>query len=194
MGYEMINWRNAAQIKNVHFVCGYCGKDVAPSQGYAGDDPGRGTVFIYVCAFCSCPTFFDSKNDQTPKPKMGRDVGGISREDVRKLYDESRCCTAVGAYSGAVMICRKILMNLAVEQGAKKDESFVFYVDYLSTNGYVPPKGKGWVDAIRKRGNEANHEIKVMDKKDAELVLHFTEALLRFNYELPSVLEADGKV
>ena len=61
-------------------------------------------------------------------------------------------------------------------------------MDYLANAGYVPPNGKGWVDHIRKKGNEANHEIVVMSKQDAEEVVTFTSMLLKFVYELPGML------
>jgi hypothetical protein len=48
--------------------------------------------------------------------------------------------------------------SLGVAEGAKEGLSFQAYVDHLSAKGYVPPNGKGWVDHIRKKGNEANHE------------------------------------
>ena len=54
-------------------------------------------------------------------------------------------------------------MNLAVSQGADQNLKFIEYVDYLACNGFVPPNGRGWVDHIRKKGNEATHEIVVMD-------------------------------
>ncbi len=85
-------------------------------------------------------------------------------------------------------------MNLAVQHKADENKNFTYYVDFLIDNGYVPPKGKEWVDAIRKRGNEANHEISLMNLKDAQLILHFTEALLRFNYELPHLFENNNKL
>ena len=77
-------------------------------------------------------------------------------------------------------------MNIAVSQGAAPGESFMEYVEYLANNGYVPPKGKGWVDHIRKKGNEANHEIVLMTMGDADELISFTEMLLKFIFEFPS--------
>jgi Domain of unknown function (DUF4145) len=77
-------------------------------------------------------------------------------------------------------------MNIAVAQGAAADRPFITYVEYLASNGYVPPHGKGWVDHIRKRGNEAAHEISLMSKTDAEELITFVEMLLKFIYEFPS--------
>lgn len=77
-------------------------------------------------------------------------------------------------------------MNIAVAQGASEGKKFIDYVNYLAENGYVPPNGKGWVDHIRKKGNEATHEIIVMTQSDAEELISFAEMLLKFIYEFPS--------
>ena len=77
-------------------------------------------------------------------------------------------------------------MHIAVENEAAKGKSFLHYVKYLSDKGYVPPNGKGWVDLIRKKGNEANHEINLMSKDDAEQLISFLEMLLKFIYEFPA--------
>jgi DNA-directed RNA polymerase subunit RPC12/RpoP len=183
------DWQDLKSVGDKHYKCGYCGHEIAPNEGYHSRD-GDGT--IYICPNCRRPTFFDYLHVQTPKIRLGNEVGGISDKGVESLYNEARDCTSVGAYTASVMVCRKILMNFAVAQKAKPGETFAFYVTYLSDNGYIPPQGKPWVDQIRQRGNDANHEIMLMHEGDADLILHFTEALLRFNYELPSILAADA--
>lgn len=75
-------------------------------------------------------------------------------------------------------------MNLAVLENADTGKSFVEYVDYLANNGFVPPKGRPWVDRIRKKGNEAVHEIQQMSESDAKEIMLLVEMLLRFNFEL----------
>ncbi|MBK9304696.1 MAG: DUF4145 domain-containing protein [bacterium] len=62
------------------------------------------------------------------------------------------------------------------------------YVQFLADNNYVPPDAKGWVDHIRKKGNEANHEITVMIREDAEDLLSFIEMLLKVIYEFPATI------
>ncbi len=186
------NWRNIEQAQEQEYQCGYCDNHVAPSKQYWAASKSRSDEgHIYICPRCSRPTFFDHRRNQTPKPRLGQPISGISKPDVKTLYDEARDCTAAGAYTAAVMACRKILMNLAVDQKAKEGGAFAYYVDYLSDHGFVPPQGKPWVTAIKDRGNDANHQITPMDGADAKLVLDFTSALLRFNYELPSMLQAD---
>jgi len=93
---------------------------------------------------------------------------------------------SVNAFTAAAMTCRKVLMNVAVAEGAESGLSFAAYVQWLGDNGYVPAKGRNWVDRIRERGNEANHEIPDIDRADAEDVLSFTEMLLKVNYEMPA--------
>jgi len=43
-----------------------------------------------------------------------------------------------------------------------------------------------WVDHIRKKGNEANHEIIIVEKDDATELLSFVEMLLKVIYEFPA--------
>ena len=42
----------------------------------------------------------------------------------------------------------------------------------------------------RKKGNEATHEIAIMNQPDAKELLSFVEMLLRFIYEFPSMIPA----
>ena len=80
-------------------------------------------------------------------------------------------------------------MNIAVEQGADEGKSFIEYIEYLSARGFVPPNGKEWVDHIRKKGNEATHEIVLMEQNDALDLINFIEMLLKFIYEFPRRLK-----
>ena len=79
-----------------------------------------------------------------------------------------------------------MLMNIAVAQGAGEGLKFIEYVEYLAANGFIPPNGRAWVDHIRRKGNEATHEIALMKKVDAEELIAFVEMLLKFVYEFPA--------
>jgi hypothetical protein len=81
-----------------------------------------------------------------------------------------------------------MLMNIAVEEGDKEGKNFIEYVDYLDGKGFIPPHGKPWVDYIRKRGNEANHEITLMSADDAEGMLRLVQKLLEDIYEFPKLV------
>ena len=84
------------------------------------------------------------------------------------------------------MLCRKLLMHVAVERGATAGESFESYVKYLVDNGYVAPSNKDWVDSIRTIGNEANHELAARTDEEAKTLLEFAEMLLKTVYEYPA--------
>ena len=77
-------------------------------------------------------------------------------------------------------------MHVAVAKGAKAGKTFIEYVEFLSTNNYVPPEAKGWVDHNRKKGNEANHEIMIMSEEEAKDLIIFSEMLLKLVYEFPA--------
>jgi hypothetical protein len=107
-------------------------------------------------------------------------------KDVEELYDEARRCVSVSGYTTAVMACRKLLMHVAVEKGAKENQSFRQYIVWLVENHFVPPGGEGWADHIRGAGNDANHEIALIEQHAAEQVMSFVELLLKFVYEMPA--------
>src|SRR4030095_14529065 len=99
---------------------------------------------------------------------------------VEELYEEARRATSAHSYTSAILCCRKLLMHIAVSLNAPEGKTFAEYVTYLKNNHYTPPNSDAWVDHIRKMGNEANHEINIGEKEDAEEFLTFIEMLLRF--------------
>ena len=100
---------------------------------------------------------------------------------------------ANNCYTSAQMIARTLLMHIAVEQGAEENNSFADYINYLDSNGYIPPNGKTWVDFIRKSGNVANHQIVIKEKEETEKIITFLSALLLFIYELPNEMSEGDK-
>lgn len=189
-------WTNLETFSSREFVCGYCNMQVAQDRGYSSNyrrlvngsliTKFSGNIII-ICPYCSSPTYFNDE-DQNPGPKYGNAVQDVPVE-INTLYDEARDCTRIFAYTSAVMICRKILMNVAVSKGAKNSLSFFDYVDYLDNGNYIPPDGKDWVNHIREKGNEANHEIKLQSKESAEDLIFFIEMILKFCFEVPNRLK-----
>jgi len=192
---KFLGWVGKQKIESIPYQCGYCNNIVASEVGYKvgahADGSGAQVAGIYICPSCGGPTFFQPTGEQYPDVAFGSHVKHVP-EEVEKLYDEARKCTSSSAYTAAVMVCRKILMHLAVEQDAEKDKSFAYYVTYLSDKGFVPPHGKHWVDHIRKKSNEANHEIVLMSRDDAKDIIIFIEMLLKFIYEFPSMVPRES--
>ena len=184
-------WYQNQVLPNCRFVCGFCNSTVSSINGYKlghhRDGSGAQAGAIYLCSHCGGPTFFDLQGMRHPTPALGNSVNAVPA-DLNALYEEARRCSSQNCFTGAVLLCRKMLMNISVHQGAKEGLKFIEYVEYLSTNGYVPPNGKAWVDHIRKKGNEATHEILLMNEQDARELISFIEMLLRFIYEFPSMV------
>jgi len=174
------------------YQCAYCWRHVSASEGYwcIGENDMLDHT-IAICPRCNAPTYFESHSKQIPVPPFGESVPHINDSEIESIYEEARRCTSHHAFTGAVMLCRKLLMNIAVKHGAPKNQSFQSYVEYLDRNGYVPPNGKKWVDAIRQKGNDATHEIPLMTAKDARNIVRFSEMLLRFVYEMPNIFESE---
>lgn len=182
-------WADAQTLRALKYHCGHCGSFVASDKGYKladyGTRNGNQVGGSYICVGCNRPTFFDEHGDQHPAVKMGKEVESVPA-GLGQLYEEARRSSAANCYTGAVLLCRKMLMNIAVDQGAKEGLTFAQYVDLLAKTGFVPPNGKDWVDQIRERGNDATHEIALMQRSDAEEIIGFVEMLLKFIYEFPS--------
>ncbi|WP_043484691.1 DUF4145 domain-containing protein [Geothrix fermentans] len=186
-----IAWQNLSNIPAKQYECSFCGASVAPDKGWYGVNPGnnRPTASIFICHQCTRPTFIDPDDRQYPGKPFGQSVDGIPEQSLRDLFDEARNTMSASCYTASVLCCRKILMHIAVEKGAAPGDKFIKYVEHLSENNYIPPDAKGWVDHIRTKANEANHEITVMTRIDAEELLSFTEMLLKVIYEFPAAIK-----
>ncbi len=185
-----LGWESTVNVGSRGWTCGYCGKNVGGSVGYrhrVGD--AVGDKLVYICPHCENPTAFimgdDGEFEQYPGAVRGNEVGSLP-ESVGALYEEVRRCIQYTAYTSAVLSMRKLLMHVAVDKGAAENLGFVEYVEYLESNGWIPPTGREWVDEIRKAGNEAAHEIDLVTEADACDLLDLVEMTLRIVYELPA--------
>ncbi len=176
-----MSWKNQVEIESRQFTCGLCGSLTGYNRGFKHES--NGSWLIYICPVCDKPNIF-LKTYQYPSQPFGNPLYKLP-DDLRNLYDDARNCISINAFTASVMLCRKILMNFAVSEGAKENGSFLNYVDYLADNSFISPKAKDWVNHIRTKGNEANHEICLMERQDAEDIILFTEILLKSNIEFP---------
>jgi hypothetical protein len=191
------NWAGLANLPARRYRCGFCGDQVASEKGWITDTvipntdthPGQ----LRVCPICKQPTFFRTFGPPEPGVAQvpGAPVGAVVKHlppDVGRLYEEAKDCHAASAFTAAVLALRKLLMHIAVEKEAKESLTFVEYVDYLDRRHYLGHDGKGWVDLIRTRSNEANHEIELMTADDSGHLLTLAEMLLKLVYEFPGNL------
>ena len=181
-------WNQIGTHSSKSYVCGHCNKQLASEKAYYAilEATGHPGGYLYICHHCSKPTFFNFDGAQTPGSSFGNDVNDINDKVVEELYNEARRCYSANAFTSVVLACRKLLMHIAVSKGADEGLKFIEYVEFLSSNNYIPPDAKDWVDQIRSKGNEATHEIVIMKKEDAEDLLSFIEMLLKIIYEFPA--------
>lgn len=141
---------------------------------------------IRVCPRCWAATTFLDKKAQFPGPLKGDNFDARKRnEDVQSvvaLYDEARLALSRGAPSCAVLMFRKLLMHIAVQQGAKAGLGFVEYVTYLKDNGVVGKPQHGLLERIRKDGNQENHDVVRATQEQAEALLSLVTLLVRSVY------------
>lgn len=129
----------------------------------------------------------------SPAQKPLRLPSGLP-DDESDVWNEIRECLGVGAYTAAVMLCRKLLMHIAVAHGLPAKDSkdrapnFTQCVEHLLAEGVVTKRMQPWIDRIREIGNEANHEIAPVDKEAALDVATFTQKLLELAYEMDDTM------
>ncbi len=121
------------------YRCGYCDQRVSASEGYWCVTPRELTLMheIAICPNCNGPTYFERHKQAVPLPAFGDRVPHIDDEIIEFVYQEARQCTAIGAYTAAVMLCRKLLMHIAVKKGAKENLK-IRRVRRLSRSEQVP--------------------------------------------------------
>ncbi|MGW3613753.1 DUF4145 domain-containing protein [Micromonospora sp. NPDC005163] len=119
----------------------------------------------------------------SPATVEGEPVDGLP-DEVATAYEESRQTAGSGAYTSCELMCRKILMHVAADKGAPEGKSFVEYVDYLGSTGYVTPPMRPWLDLIRTHGNHSTHRLEAASRERALNTLAFTTQLLRLVYEM----------
>lgn len=165
------------------FACAHCGTkgSGAVLAWHKIDD--KTTVRWLMCTSCDDGSVLAKDGNVYPGIAFGPKIDGLPNE-VGEAYKEARSCMSVNAFTACELICRKILMHIAVEKGAKEGETFAAYLSHLESKGYVTPPMKGWVDLIRKHGNESTHQINSPDRTRAESTLMFTAELLRLTYEM----------
>ena len=168
------------------YTCGFCGTKVSGAvvSQFTWETTLRNPQINkwLLCTNCTKPSV-KLNNTIYPSIAFGPHIQGLPKE-VHDSYNEARRCMEVNAYTAAELICRKILMHIAVDKDAKEGKSFVSYLDFLENKGYVTPPMKGWVDLIRQHGNKSTHKLETPKPERAQSTVMFTAELLRLVYEM----------
>lgn len=194
---ESVKWdSHIGDVEPIRWNCAYCGSTVSVDKALKGQrriigsSIGSEPHYVVLCPGCGSPTHVThpgtTSNRQIPESSYGVYVSGIKDKDISALFNEARNCISASSFTAAILCCRKLLMHVAVDLGADKDKGFAYYADYLKTQNHVTPASEGWLKAIKSRGNEENHEIKLAKSDEAKDTVDFITMLLQTVYEYPN--------
>lgn len=177
---ERDTWLGTCKQDSKSFICWNCSNPLAAQEGFV---TRYGDPSIYICHHCNAPNVFDYLKKPIMQPLFGRTILNLPTE-VETTYNEARGCFSIGAYTASVMMCRKLLMNIAVENNAEEGKNFSYYVDFLNSAGVIPIKSQHLANKIRTLGNLANHKIEQRTEEEANNLLTYIQLLLQCNYEI----------
>lgn len=180
-------------------VCPHCGLRqliVVARQKRGNETPDEDAIKWLKCPSCLQGAVWIS-GAMHPGTQPLRKPKGLPATDAQ-IWAEARNCLGIGANVAAVMLCRKLLFHMAVENGLpeKNAKGFApnFYeaIQQLESVGKITADMKPWVKKIKDVGNDANHEITPVTADDAKTVATFTLQLLVLVYEMKALMaEAD---
>ncbi len=167
------------------YTCAYCDTKITGAVVAHATAPGSMTPNTkwLVCTGCGGPSVVTPSGQVYPSVPFGPLLEGLPTE-VNAAYSEARQCFSVSAFTACELICRKILMHIAVDKGAKEGDTFEHYIAHLESLGYVTPPMKAWVKLIKDHGNKSTHRLAAPDTTRAQSTLMFTAELLRLTYEM----------
>ena len=184
-------WKNTESENSFSFICWNCNNKVASDDGYKTYNENS-RKRIYLCPHCNAPNIFDVAGKTPLSPLPGKEIKKLP-ENIKNVYDEVRKCMQSNSFTGAVMLMRKIIMNIAVHEGAEENLKFAQYVEFLCENGVVHKKSKNKAGSVKNLGNDANHKIENRTQEEAQNCFEFIELLLIANYEFADEEEENVK-
>jgi hypothetical protein len=171
--------------------CDQCGEGQVAVVAFAANN-GKKIVWLRCV---SCRRGMVSNNDVISPPPIPLGIPRGVVDDNLSVWNEVRRCLGVGAYSAAVMMCRKLLFHVAVSHGlAEKNgngraPNFYQALEHLQDEGIITAPMRKWADRIKDVGNQQNHEIAPIDPDDARDIARFTEKLLELAFEMDFLYE-----
>ena len=164
------------------YTCAHCSRQVS-GICVAGYYPGGWWVEWLLCPNCGDGSVRTRDGSVYPVAPFGPDIEGLPKA-AASAYKEARNCLSVGALTACELMCRTILMYVAVDKGAEENLTFVQYISFFQEKQLITLNMKPWVDVIRAHGGKSAHTLDTPDRGRAESTLMFTAELLRLIYEM----------
>ena len=175
--------------KHLTYLCGACGNSTN-GRAVCQMDRLKDRAVIMWC-MCSCdkqePSLVLAHEGEMKIIPQANEfhASGDWPAQIGQLYEEASKAFSAGAFTASSMVCRKILMNCAHEKGAGEGKNFQEYVKFIIETVLPFEPARTSIDAIRKIGNEANHEVDFVNQADARRSLKIVTYMLTTIYSLP---------
>lgn len=184
-------------------TCPVCGAGKTVNIAWATDrrnfvETGYRWMVCQDCCGASISIFREGGGEEIYPPRTQQQPINNLPGDVAEMWEEANLTYSVGAYTSAVLMCRKIVFATAVKCGlpAKNENGrapkFEQCVNYLVDKGIITTHIKNnWADSIRTWGNAATHEIQSVRESTADRAIKFTEQVLLLSFEYPGAAKAE---
>lgn len=177
------------------YACGHCGKDVGGAAVCYQVFP----LAIWLrCPNCFNGSVWSGEGLYPPSLSSSRaytmDVAGLP-DNIAHVYHEARKAISVQMHTSCELLCRKILVAVAVDKGAKgkTTRNHKTCIRYLVRKGHVAGLETGMASFVRLAGNQSTHEIRSPSLDRAEQTLKFTAMVLKRMYDAErEVVEPKG--
>jgi hypothetical protein len=181
--------RNSHVMAENNVTCGNCGLKVSATVVQVGERVSKEAAGIWwlLCPNCMDGCVRTKDGSVWPVAPVLANITGLP-SDVAGAWKEAQAAHVVAAYTASEMMCRKILMHLAVDVAdGKEGGTFKRFIEDLDKAGYISTGLKPAIEKIKDRGNTANHELPASTAADSLMTLRITEHLLRAVYEIPGL-------
>ena len=194
---------------SITYQCAWCNNRVASLNGYTrhegveyndfGEITSDGTIDleIRICPECENPSIIQYKNGRDSP--ITRTIPSRRKKRIKnmpsgmyEIYDGVSACLEKGLPTASVILCRNLLVHIAVGKGAKEGDSFGNYLTHIEKEGYVPPVIKPVFEEVLRIGNKANHYTNntiEISQEEAQKIAGFMEAFLTLFYEYQDMIQ-----
>ncbi|WP_324787115.1 DUF4145 domain-containing protein [Streptomyces sp. H51] len=116
-------------------------------------------------------------------PNTQRMLSWLIPEPLRRQHEEAHRCFSVKAYTATVVMVRRTLEGVSIDQGVTKRAPLIRMLEELKESGKIDGRLLEWSQALRLLGNEgAHYSDKPVTQDDATDALALAEALMDYLY------------
>ena len=161
------------------------------------DDGPAELITLVQCSLCAKAmlaaqgAFHDGWTDPIRLyPPQGAELSWHIPHQLISEHAEARRCFEAHAYTAAVVMVRRTLEGVCIEQGVTKKQPLIKSLEDLAKEGKLDDRLMKWAQELRVLGNQGAHYTgKSVWRDDARDALLFSEALLEYMYTLPTQFE-----